>query len=235
MASVRERGFFAPAEEAPHARTWMCWASTPAIYGSSRSYYEDVQETLGRLAAAIADNEPVAMLAAAEHHTIARKLCGPRVDLIDVSTDDMWARDSGPIFLKDMDGARAVLDLNFNGWGGKQAFSRDGLVPAAIAKQLRRPYIKADVVGEGGGIEFDGEGTLLLTDSCWVNPNRNPGKSQDDIEAELKARLGVEKVIWLPGVRGSDITDGHIDGSLRIIRPGVLLTGGYPGDTSEWA
>ena len=88
----------------------------------------------------------------------------------------------------------------------------------------------------GGGIEYDGDGTLILTESCWVNDNRNPGWSREKIERELKAGLGVQKVIWLPGVRGKDITDGHIDGMVRIVRPGVLILGTRPGDkTSEWA
>ncbi len=225
--------YIVPAEEALHARTWMCWPSTRSIYGSA-AYYEQVQETLARLATAIAENEPVSVLAGAEHHELARKLCGPKVDLADVPTDDMWARDSGPVFVKSSDGAKAAVDFNFNGWGGKQAHGRDTAVPAAIAKTLRVPHIRAGIVGEGGGIEYDGEGTLLLTDSCWVNENRNPGMRQAEIEAELKLSLGVEKVIWLPGVRAQDITDGHIDGAIRFIRPGLLMTGGYPGDTSIW-
>ncbi len=225
--------FFAPAEQAPHARTWMCWPSTKSIYGGSTSYFESVQDTLGRLAATIAEHEPVTMLAAAEFHAVAERLCGPKVQLVDIATDDMWARDSGPVFLRSRDGRVAVLDLNFNGWGKKQRHPKDSQVSAAIAKALACPYFQAKVAGEGGGIEYDGEGTLILTESCWVNDNRNPGMTRDEIEAELKAKLGVETVIWLPGVRGRDITDGHIDGSVRIVRPGVLMMGGYPGDTSE--
>ena len=233
-ARLKGTDFYAPAEEAPHARTWMCWASTKSIYGAATGYFEDLQETLGRLAAAIAEQEPVAMLAAATDHGLARRLCGPKVELLDIATDDIWARDSGPIFLNSDDGQRALLDLNFNGWGGKQRHAKDSRVAEAIAERLGRPHIRAGVVGEGGGIEFDGEGTLILTDSCWVNDNRNPGLSRAEIEAELKAGLGVETVIWLPGVRGRDITDGHIDGSLRIVRPGLIMTSGLPGDSSEW-
>jgi agmatine deiminase len=229
------QGFYAPAEGAPHARTWLAWASTKSIYGTSTAYFEDVQEALGRLAAAIAEHEPVNMMAGAEHHDLARNLCGPRVELVDIPTDDMWARDNGPIFLNNDDGRKAVLDLNFNGWGGKQRHAKDGRISSSIADVLDRSYIKADVVGEGGGIEFDGEGTLILTDSCWVNDNRNPGRSQAEIEGELKARLGVQKVIWVPGVRGEDITDGHIDGSIRFVRPGLLMTDDYHGDTSVWS
>ncbi len=229
-----EQRFFAPAEEARHTRTWLCWPSTRAIYRRGKGYYEDVQETIARLAAAIAEHEPVTMLADASLHAQAAKLCGPKVQFLDAKTDDMWARDTGPVFVVDGAGGKALVDFNFNGWGGKERHKLDDLVPNAIAAHLDLPLIDSQLVGEGGGIEFDGEGTLLLTDSCWVNDNRNPGKSRDEIEAALKACLGVETVIWLPGVRGQEITDGHIDGSVRIIRPGVLMMSGIPGDTSEW-
>lgn len=225
--------FFAPAEEAPHARTWMAWASTPSIYGGGR-YFENLQEDLGRLARAIAEREAVAMLAGTAHHGRIRELCGPKVEIVDIETDDMWARDNCPLFLNSASGEKAVLDLNFNGWGGKQQHQKDTRIAASIARHLDRTYIKSALVGEGGGLEFDGEGTLLLTDSCWLNDNRNPGMSRDQIEAELKQDLGVEKVIWLPGVRGEDITDGHIDGAIRVVRPGLLMTSGYPGDRSIW-
>ncbi len=158
-AKTSMQGFYAPAEESPHARTWLAWASTKSIYGTSTAYFEDVQETLGRLAAAIAEHEPVNMMAGAEHHDLARNLCGPRVELVDIPTDDMWARDNGPIFLNNDDRRKAVLDLNFSGWGGKQRHSKDGRISKSIADVLDRSYIKADIVGEGGGIEFDGEGT----------------------------------------------------------------------------
>lgn len=228
------QGYFPPAEESPHARTWLAWPSTRAVYGTSVAYFEDVQETIGRLAAAIAEHEPVTMMAAATHHDLARTLCGPAVDLVDIPTDDMWARDNGPIFLVDRNGGKAVLDLNFNGWGGKQTHAKDRRISQSIAEFLGRSYIKAGVIGEAGGLEFDGEGTLILTDSCWVNDNRNPRMTRSEIEAELKVRLGVHKVIWLPGVHGEDITDGHIDGSVRFVRPGVLVTDFFDGGTSPW-
>ncbi len=190
---------------------------------------------MGRLASAIAENEPVTMLAGTEHHVLARKLCGPHVTLVDIPTDDMWARDTGPVFIRNNAGRLAATDFNFNGWGNKQQHRNDGHVAASIAAQRGCKYFQATIVGEGGGLEYDGDGTLILTDSCWVNSNRNPGLSRKEIETELRASLGVEKVIWLPGVRGQDITDGHIDGAIRIVRPGMLMTGGYPGDTSEWA
>ena len=227
-------GFFAPAEEAPHARTWMCWPATASIYGGEGAYYESVQETIGRLAAAIALHEPVAMAVGAEHREVAARLCGPGVELVTIPTDDMWARDNGAVFLVDGRGKRAALDFHFNGWGGKQVHGRDAGIAAAMAAHTGCPLIASVLTGEGGGIEVDGEGTLLLNDSCWENDNRNPGMDRAGIEAALKAELGVEKVIWLPGKKGGDITDDHIDGCLRAVRPGVLLASGIEGDTSEW-
>lgn len=226
--------FIAPAEDAPHARTWMCWPSTAAIYHKSPAYYDSVQQTIGRLAAAIAENEPVTMLAEARLHPTARACCGPKVTLLDKRTDDMWARDSGPVFVRNALGEKAAVQLNFNGWGDKFPHGHDAKVAASVAQAAGCRTIIAKITGEGGGVEFDGEGTLLLTDSCWVNDNRNPGLDRAAIEAELSALLGIDKVIWLPGVRGQEETDGHIDGVIRFVRPGVILMSGMPGDTGVW-
>jgi agmatine deiminase len=211
----------------------MCWPSTPSIYGGRGAYFESVQETLGRLAAAIAENEPVTMLADASLHAIVSRLCGPSVELLDAATDDMWARDSGPVFARAASGAKVAVDFNFNAWGGKQSHARDALVARAIARTADCERVETHLVGEGGGLEYDGDGTLILAESCWVNENRNPGLSRDEIEAELRRLLGVQAVIWTPGVRGLDITDGHIDGSVRIVRPGVLMMAHNPEDVSE--
>jgi agmatine deiminase len=223
-----------PAESERHARTWMAWPSTPKLYGGSGAYFESVQETLGRLAAAIAENEPVSMAAAADQHDLAARLCGPRVELVDIPTDDMWARDSAPVFVRKADGSVAAVDFHFNGWGGKQVHTRDGQLAARIAERTGTERLDAGLCGEGGGLEYDGDGTLLLTESCWVNDNRNPGLERAEIERRLKAALGVETVLWVPGVRGLDITDGHIDGSFRFVEPGLVIASSYPGDTSEW-
>ncbi|MCC6786259.1 MAG: agmatine deiminase family protein [Hyphomonadaceae bacterium] len=227
------QSFQVPAEDAAHARTWMCWPSTPAIYGGQGAYYESVQASIGRLAAAIAEHEPVTVLADASVHPLAARLCGPRVELLDAATDDMWARDSGPVFVRSATGAKAAVDFNFNAWGGKQRHASDSLVARAIAASAGCDRVETHLVGEGGGLEYDGDGTLILTESCWVNDNRNPGLSRSEIEVELKRLLGVETVIWTPGVRGLDITDGHIDGSVRIVRPGVLMMAFNPEDTTE--
>lgn len=234
--AVEQQGWTAraPGESEPHARTWMAWPGTASFYGGAGAYHESVQEAIARLAAAIAEHEPVAMAAPALQHAMARRLCGPKVELVDIATDDMWARDSGPVFVRKADGSVAALDLNFNGWGNKQAHAEDARLAQRIAGHLGIASHIAPVRGEGGGIEYDGDGTLLLTESCWVNDNRNPGLSRAEIETHLKSMLGVTSVIWLPGVRGKDITDGHIDGSIRFVQPGLLMASAVPGDTSEW-
>ncbi|MEM1144691.1 MAG: agmatine deiminase family protein [Pseudomonadota bacterium] len=224
----------APAEEGPHAATWMAWPSTQNLYGD-RAYFEDVQEHLARLARAIAEFEPVFMAAPDESFALISELCGPGVTPVAIPTNDMWMRDSGPVFVTSSRRELAAVDLNFNGWGAKQnPRDFDEKVAEGVAAELSVTRLATELVGEGGGIEFDGEGTLLLTDSCWLNDNRNPGVTQEQINQEFKRLLGIEKVIWLPGVSGKDITDGHIDGSIRFVRPGLVMTGGYPGDKSEW-
>lgn len=230
---TRPQGLYAPAEEAPHVRTWMCWPATASIYGGQGSYWEDVKATLARLANAIAEHEPVAMAAGPEHHDEARRLLSESVELIAIPTDDMWARDNGPVFVVDGRGGLGAVDFNFNGWGNKQAHGRDRGIPAAIAEHLACPLLPSVLVGEGGGVEYDGEGTVILADGCWKNDNRNPGMDWPAIEAALKADLGASKVIALPGVIGHDITDGHIDGSVRIVRPGLLALEGLGDDDTS--
>ena len=225
--------WFAPAEAAPHAGTWMCWPTDAEIYGGPGAYHEAVQEHLAGLAAAIAEHEPVFLAAGVEHHALARKLCGPKVTLVDIPTDDMWARDNGAVFLTDGKGGLAARDYNFNGWGNKERHSLDKDIAAAMADHAGCPRLVSGLIGEGGGLEYDGEGTLILTESCWVNDNRNPGKSRDAIEAELKADLGIEKVIWIPGIAGEDDTDGHIDGVARITAPGMVVISSAEGDDQD--
>lgn len=224
----------APAEESPHAATWMAWPHNLSIYEDA-DYFANVQEHLSRLALAISRFEPVFMAAWPEDGPRIRELCGTAVTPVAIPTNDMWMRDTGPVFVVSHAGDLAAVNFNFNGWGQKQEpRQEDARVAASVAAQLGIPSVETMLVGEGGGLEFDGDGTLLLTDSCWLNDNRNPGVSRKEMATELKRLLGVEKVIWLPGVKGQDITDGHIDGSIRFVRPGVILTSGYPGDRSDW-
>ncbi|MEM8562079.1 MAG: agmatine deiminase family protein [Pseudomonadota bacterium] len=223
-----------PAEESKHAATWMSWPTALSIY-EDRAYMESVQEQLAQFAAAIAQYEPVFMAAPLKEFAQVSELCGPDVQLVDIPSNDMWMRDTGPVFVTGRGGVLAAVNLNFNGWGDKQQpRAADEQMAARVAEHLGVDQITTQLVGEGGGMECDGDGTLILTESCWLNDNRNAGVSKSDMTAELKRVFGVEKVIWVPGVRGQDITDGHIDGSIRFVRPGLIMTGGYPDDDSDW-
>ncbi|MFE2992231.1 agmatine/peptidylarginine deiminase [Streptomyces sp. NPDC059262] len=220
-----------PGEESLHKRTWMAWPSSSTIWGSTLSM---VQADIAKLAQAIATYEPVTMCAdGSTAASQASTMCGPTVTVISsIPVSDCWMRDTGPMFRTDGAGALDTFGLNFNAWGENatsfygipaSAYDKDRTVAQQVAAYAGASFAKADVVGEGGGVEYDGDGTLMVTESCWVNDNRNPGKTRDQIEAELLARFGASKMIWLPGVTGKDVTDGHIDGTARYIKPGVVM------------
>lgn len=207
-----------PDESHPHALTYMAWP-TRRIW---KSELGGVREDIAGIARAIAEFEPVTLLANERDVKAAQRACGAGVTVVPTPVDDLWLRDTGPNFVLGAQGIAGV-DLNFNGWGDKQTHDRDGRVAAEIleSKQIKR--IQAPVTGEGGGIEVDGRGTLLATESCWVNSNRNPGKSREEIEHAMHALFGVSTVIWVKGTKGHDITDYHIDALARFSEPGVVV------------
>lgn len=207
-----------PDEGDPHKRTWMAFGASERIWG--RRLLPQVRRDLATIATTIARFEPVAMLVRAEEMDMARDLIGTsNVELIAAPIDDLWIRDTGPVFVKGADGWGGV-DFNFNGWGGKQEHRRDGEVAEFVAGRAGVQAVHTDLVLEGGGIEVDGQGTAIITESCVLNDNRNRGRSKQDVEAELGRVLGVRKVIWLPGIAGHDITDGHTDFYARFASPG---------------
>jgi agmatine deiminase len=123
---------------------------------------------------------------------------------------------TGPVFLIDGRGGLAGLDLNFNGWGGKQAHGNDAAIARRVLALLGVPRLAAPFTAEGGALEADGLGAVMATESSIVNGNRNPGKTRTELTAEILRSLGARKVIWLPGLRGHDITDDHIDALARF-------------------
>ncbi|MFJ8013697.1 agmatine deiminase family protein [Streptomyces sp. NPDC096339] len=214
------------AEWESHTRTFMSWPALASVWEQDLPY---VREDIARVARAIAQYEYVVMMARPDQQAAAQKACGSGVEVIPMEVDDLWARDTVPVFIED-GGKLAGVDFNFNGWGDKQEHTNDAQVGRKLLERYKIPRIQAPLVAEGGSFETDGEGTLLITESSIVNDNRNPGKSRDQIEAELKQTLGVRKVIWLAGVRGEDITDAHVDSLVRFAAPGVvLLDKAYPG------
>ncbi|MEV8344043.1 agmatine deiminase family protein [Streptomyces niveus] len=211
-------GWRMPEETHPHELTYMTWP-TRQIWASDIS---GVRGDIARIARTIAEFEPVVLLANAGDVRAAQRACGSGVEVIPIPVDDLWTRDTGPSFVLGPRGIAGV-DLNFNGWGDKQPHSRDRRVAREILADDRVKRIEAPITGEGGAIEVDGVGTLMATESCWINSNRNPGASRDDIERALKKLFGVTTVIWVKGVKGRDITDYHIDALARFSEPGVVV------------
>lgn len=212
---------YVPAEEAPHANTFMQWPVNELIHPDI-VFLEILQKTIADIANTISEFEPVIMLAAKEDQLHAKKFLSSKVSFMDIPTDDLWCRDTGPLFAKQ--GKNLVVShLQFNGWGNKQIHKQDGRIAASVAKQLGLSLIDSGLIGEAGGIEHDGHGLLMAHESCWINNNRNPGLSKEIIGNRLCAAYGAKKIIWSKGVYGEDITDYHIDSLARFTGPSRVL------------
>lgn len=212
-----------PEEGEPHAATWMAFGASVNIWG--KRLRPVVQENLAGVAKAIAAHEPVHMLVGQDDYDLAARLCGPSVNLVVQPIDDLWMRDTGPVFVRNPVGRIGGVGFNFNGWGGKQSHGRDAKVAGFVAGKAGAQFLDTKLVLEGGGIEVDGEGTAIVTESCVLNPNRNPGLDKAACGRELSRLLGLNKIIWLPGIAGMDITDGHTDFYARFAGAGVVVAG----------
>ncbi|MFC9392303.1 agmatine deiminase family protein [Streptomyces sp. NPDC057027] len=229
-----------PAEHDRHVRTFMAWPALSSIWSP---YFDGVRRDIARVADAISRYEPVVVLARPEQAADARYQCGAGayygIEVVEIANDDLWIRDFGPTFVV-APGAVAGVDTNFNGWGKTgtsyyQPYANDAAAAATLLDRYGVPRVQAGFVGEGGSLETDGQGTLLATVSSLVNANRNPGMSQDQVEQAMKSALGIDKVIWVPGLAGQDITDCHIDCLARFVAPGrVILDQPGPGTDPKW-
>ena len=221
-------GFIMPAEWAPHSCCWMAWPCRPGLWSDEKSTaleYADVANAIARF-------EPVRMLAPPHKVAEALALLGTNTEVIEVPIDDSWARDSGPNFLLNGAGELAGSCWTFNAWGNKyDPYDQDAKMGSRILKLAGARKFASSLVAEGGGITVDGEGTVITTETCFLNRNRNPDWSRAEVEAELCRTLGVEKVIWLPGDPQDTETDGHIDGIAAFIGPGRVLLEVNPDET----
>lgn len=217
-----ERAFVVPPEEDPHELTFMQWPVSRKVH-PDREFLGALQHTIADIANTIAEFEPVILLAAKDDHRSARRLVSQSVDLWDIATEDLWCRDSGPLFAKQPNGARIVSHIQFNGWGAKQIHQRDGQVASQVAERLGFEMIPSGLTGEAGGVEHDGHGLLMAHESSWHNDNRNPGLTRDEIGDRLLRAYGAQQIVWSPGVWGEDITDYHIDSLARFTGPGRVL------------
>lgn len=213
--------FRMPGEFEPHERTLMAWPVHPSWGG----HLEAARGAYAELAAAVAAFEPLTMLVNPGDAAAARRGLPAGVELVEIPYETAWQRDSGPIVVVDRGGRRAGVDFAFNAWGGRfPPWDLTAAAAGAILEHLGIERIPSDMVLEGGAITVDGEGTLITTEQCLLNPNRNPGMSRRDIEVELGRTLGIDTVIWLPyGITADLVTDGHVDAVCAYARPGVVL------------
>ncbi len=220
--------WFMPDEGEPHLRTWMAFGPSVDVWG--KKLLDEARRNLALVAQTIARFEPVTLLVRKNEAELAKSFFTDQTNIewFVCPVDDLWIRDTGPVFVVNDDGDKAAVDFNFNGWGEKQDFDHDAEVAHRIAEHAKTEVIETDIVLEGGGIEVDGHGTAIITESCVINDNRNPDWSKKGCEDELRDVLGLEKIIWLPGVKGQDITDGHTDFYARFAGPGVVVAGFEP-------
>ncbi len=226
-ADPREFGYYMPGEWVPHTCCWMAWPCREGLWADDEATMQDY----ANVANAIARFEPVNMLVPPHKLESAGRLLGENVKIVEMLIDDSWARDSGPNFL--VGGPKlAGSSWTFNAWGGKyDPYDQDALMGEQILELAAADCYPSRLVAEGGGVTVDGEGTIITTESCFLNKNRNPGLSREEIELELCRTLGASKVIWIPGDVEETETDGHIDGIAAFIEPGRVLVEVNPDKT----
>ncbi len=214
-------GYRMPAEWEPHAGCWMAWPVRPDNW---RERAAPAQQAFAAVAAAIAESEPVTVAASRAQLERARELLAPSVRVLEIPSDDAWMRDIGPTFVTDGQGGRRGVDWRFNAWGGLyESWEQDEAVAASVLEVEAAERYRAPLVLEGGSIHVDGEGTVLTTEECLLNPNRNPNLDRGEIERLLCEYLGASKVIWLERGLPFDETDGHVDNIACFVAPGVVL------------
>lgn len=202
-------GMFMPAEWEPHARCWMQWPRRGDLWGP---YMPQAIVAYANVARTISRFEPVTMIVHPDDVAEARFACGTSVEVVALETDDSWARDTGPTFVKDPARGVAGVHWRFNGWGAKYGHvERDAQVGGAVLSRLGMKNYQAPVVMEGGSFSVDGYGTLLTTEQCLLNVNRNPELQPREIAEMLAMYLGVRRVLWLGDGLEGDETDGHVD------------------------
>lgn len=227
-------GFTLPADWSPHERCWMAWPCREALWAGRIA---EARAAYAELAKVIAVYEPVTMIAREVHVVDASVMCGVGVEVMPLAIDDSWIRDTGPAFLTGPAGVAGVagVDWGFNGWGGKYTpYDNDAAIAEKVLARLGIPRYATPVVLEGGAYTCDGEGTLIITEQCALNENRNLGLTRDGMTQTLKDYLGIHEVIWLAGGLEHDETEGHVDNVARFAAPGVVLavSPGEPGDDS---
>lgn len=219
----RNLNYKMPAEWVTHARTFISWPVQESMCYPED--YEEVCNGYAEIIRAIAEFEPVTVVVnPADVEKIFRLFQNERIECLPIEHNDAWLRDNGPTFVINNQGELAGVNWHFNAWGGKYSpWDLDDQVAPQILKHHGLKRIDAPLVMEGGSIHVDGEGTLLTTEECLLNPNRNKELKKEQIENELKRFLHIEKVIWLKSGLFGDETDGHVDNIACFTEPGKIL------------
>jgi len=221
----RRDGYRMPGEFEPHSGCWMLWPERPDNW---RLGGKPAQQAFVAVASAIAGSEPVSVGVSAAQYANARRLLPPAVRVIELSSNDAWMRDVGPTFVvNDRGGVRGV-DWMFNAWGGLDGglyfpWDRDNAVAGKVLEIEGRDRYRAPFVLEGGAIHVDGQGTLVTTEECLLNRNRNPQLSREEIEGLLRRYLKVEAIVWLGKGTYMDETDGHVDNLCAYVKPAEVV------------
>jgi len=219
-----------PAETEPHQRAWMAWPAAPYTLGETTAEAEEAWTAWAAVANAVADFEPITMLVPPAGRNEARRRLSAAVEQVECPLDDAWYRDIGPTFVVGADGrGLGAVNWVFNGWGQQEwaTWNLDARASAVATDLSGAVQIDSRLVNEGGGIHTDGLGTFLVTETVQLDPERNPGWTKADVEAELARTVGARKVIWLPRglTRDSERfgTRGHVDIVATFTAPGRLL------------
>jgi agmatine deiminase len=227
----KELGYYFPAEFAPHVATWLSWPHKEASWpGKISTIYPVYAQFVKLLSEGEKVNINVCDEAMKEKATTYIERAGAdlkNVEFFIHPTNDAWCRDHGPAFLINpkADQKKIIVDWGYNAWGDKYPpYDLDDVIPTLIAKHLHLPVVYPDIIMEGGSVDFNGKGTVLTTTSCLLNPNRNPDRSQKEIEEYLHNFYGVSHILWLDdGIVGDD-TDGHIDDLTRFVNEDTVVT-----------
>lgn len=222
--------YIMPEESSPHEGTWLQW---PHQYQYGLKYRNDIEPTWVAMTKALITGEKVHIIAynIEEKNRIISLFQNENISLAQIDfkiypTDDVWIRDNGPIYVKNLNGNLMIQDWGFNGWGNKADYEKCDLIPGKIAQDqgLESIDLNTQLINEGGSFEIDGDGTLMACKSSILNKNRNPNMNQEKVEQLFKMYLGVTHFIWLDGQAGLDITDQHIDGFARFASPQSIIT-----------
>lgn len=206
-----------PAEWEAHERTWMAWPPKNYLLGESEHGAEAARTSWAAVANAVVKYEPVSVLATTDQLEIARAYLHPSIEIIEAELDDAWIRDSGPTFVKDEGGNLVAVNWIFNGWGAQEwaTWEKDSLVASFIGKLSGASISDSTLINEGGGIHVNGAGVVLLTETVQLGEGRNAHLSREEVEAEIHAKLGTDRAIWVKRGLTRDYdgygTRGHID------------------------